>query len=140
MGFSKIEVKREGSLYEFVAKNGRGGILNMSSSAAMGGVDNQFRPMEALLASLASCSAIDIINILSKQKNNPVHFSMEVTGERDDDAVPGIFHSIQIIVKVSKDVDESKLLKAINLTQEKYCSVLFMIKQSSNVKYSHTYV
>lgn len=140
MGISKVSVKRISSLFEFIAENGRGGELKMSSSSTMGGIDEQFRPMEALLASLASCSAIDVINILNKQKNNPEVFSIEVIGERDDDAVPAIFHHINLNFKVSKDVDESKLKKAIDLTQEKYCSVLFMIKQDSEVKYSYTYV
>lgn len=135
---STITLKQVGENLDFECENSRGGKLHLSASADLGGIDTNFRPMEALLASLVGCSSIDILNILQKQKYHPHHFSVTVTGEREDGAIPAVFTKIHLAIEISKDVNEAKLMKAIELTQEKYCSVLFMIQ--SNCEINYTYV
>lgn len=135
---STITLKQVGSNLDFECENSRGGKIQLSASAELGGIDKNFRPMEGLLASLVGCSSIDILNILQKQKYHPEFFEVKVTGEREADAVPAVFTKIHLAIEISKDVNEAKLKKAIELTQEKYCSVLFMIQ--SNCEINYTYV
>ena len=95
-----------------------------------------FRPMELLLASLASCSAIDIQSILKKQRQEISSLEIETIGNRVDE-VPAVFDSIQLLITVKGKVDPSKLEKAIELTKEKYCSAYKMLSKSCEITYEY---
>jgi putative redox protein len=134
---STIKLTHTGQGLNFECKNERGGIINLSGLEEMGGAPKNFRPMEGLLASLVGCSSIDILSILEKQRYVPKHYEVEVEGNRKDGAIPAVFTSITVNISISKDVDENKLKKAIQLTQEKYCSVLFMIQHDCNILFNY---
>lgn len=134
---SVIKLKHTGKGLNFECKNERGGSINLSGLESMGGDPNNFRPMEGLLASLVGCSSIDILSILEKQRYVPEHYEVKVTGYRKEGAIPAVFTSIQVSISISKDVDENKLKKAIQLTQEKYCSVLFMIQHECTIEFEY---
>lgn len=95
-----------------------------------------FRPMELLLTSLASCSAIDIENILRKQKIKFTDFQIEIIGNRAD-TIPSVFTKIDLVISISGDINESRLGKAIHLTKEKYCSVYRMLFKEVEINYSY---
>ena len=98
-------------------------------------VEKTFRPMELLLASLSSCSAIDILTILKKQRQTFTSFEIITEGTRAD-ATPAIFENIELTILISGNVDESKLAKAIDLTKEKYCSVYHILAKTANINYT----
>ena len=98
--------------------------------------EKTFRPMELLLASLSSCSAIDILGILKKQRQTVTDFTITTNGERED-ATPSIYKTIEVHIVISGEVDESKLAKAIELTKEKYCSVFHILSQSAEISYHY---
>lgn len=95
-----------------------------------------FRPMELILAGLASCSAIDIEHILKKQKIEFSHLRITAQGTRRKE-VPAVFTKIDLIVHISGDVPEVKLQRAIDLTKEKYCSVSHMLRENVDITYSY---
>ena len=101
--------------------------------------EKTFRPMELLLASLASCSAIDILSILKKQRQEFTSFEIITEGNRAD-ATPSIFEKIDLTILISGNVDESKLVKAIDLTKEKYCSVYHILAKSAHITYNYKIV
>ncbi len=80
-------------------------------------------PMELLLMGVGSCSAIDIIAILKKQRQEIANYKVEVTGERYalDDAKP--FKNLHTVVFLEGNIDIDKAQKAATLSFEKYCSV-----------------
>ncbi len=95
-----------------------------------------FRPMELLLTSLASCSAIDIQSILIKQRQEILDFEIETIGHRVDE-VPAVFDTIHLNITVKGNIDASKLEKAIELTKEKYCSAYKMLSKSCEIIYEY---
>lgn len=98
--------------------------------------DLTFRPMELILTGLASCSAIDIENILRKQKLVFSDLTINATGKRAD-AIPAVFESIDLNIRIKGDIPENKLKRAIDLTKDKYCSVYLMLKGSVDITYSY---
>lgn len=80
-------------------------------------------PMELLLMGVGSCSAIDIIHILKKQRQEITSYKVEVEGERYllDDSMP--FKSMHVKVILEGIIDLEKAQKAADLSFEKYCSV-----------------
>lgn len=96
-----------------------------------------FRPMELILAGLASCTSIDIENILRKQRVQFQNLQVVANGTRAD-ATPAVFTHIELHIQVEGDVPESKLQRAIELTKETYCSVSHMLRESVEITYSFT--
>jgi putative redox protein len=80
--------------------------------------------MQMLLMALAGCSAIDIISILKKQRQQIDDFQIEVEGEREDiEEVAKIFTDIKIHFQFKGKVEPEKAKRAVELSMEKYCSV-----------------
>ncbi len=110
----------------FEMDDGRGHTVVIDGPEKLGGTDAGPRPMEMFLASLASCSAVDVVMILKQQKQPLEDLRIEVKGERAD-AVPAVFSRIHIHFRAYGAVAENKLQRAVNLSVEKYCSVARML-------------
>jgi len=123
-----------------LATNESGATIHLDGSPQIGGQNKGFRPMEALVASLGGCSAIDIINILKKQRQKIDNFEVELDAKRVKEGAHSKFEHIQVNVIVQGDIDEKKLQKAIQLTEEKYCSVYFILSASTKIDYSYEIV
>lgn len=106
----------------FEARSADGATLTIDGSPEVGGEGRGLRPMEALLASLASCSAMDVLHILRKQREPIEHLAIEVRGTRAD-AVPSPYESIHLVFTARGAVADNKLQRAVALSVEKYCSV-----------------
>ena len=94
-----------------------------------------FRPMELLLISLASCSSIDIVRILKKQKQDLKDYHVNVIGLRGETKIPSIFETITLIFSFDGEVSPEKAKKAVSLSLEKYCSVSKIIEETANIEY-----
>jgi putative redox protein len=106
----------------FEAKAGEASLV-IDGSPDIGGQGRGMRPMEALLAAVASCSAMDVVHILRKQKEPLEHLRIEIEGERAKDVVPSPFVRMHLRFIARGPVDEHKLERAVSLAVEKYCSV-----------------
>ncbi len=133
----KINIKRIDNAFKLEATNERGNIIHTDGSPSIGGGDSAYRPMEMLLVSLAGCSAIDVINILNKQKQSIVDFEMEIEGERTG-GTPSPFKKIDVHFVLKGEIKENKLEKALQLTREKYCSVLHSLKSDIEISYHYS--
>ena len=120
----KITLKRLDDAFHFEAKNEEGRTVQIDAAEAIGGKNAGVRPMQMLLMALASCSGIDAISILKKQKQQIGDFQAEVIGKRDAvDHVAKIFTDIDVEFKLQGPIDEQKAKRAFQLSMEKYCSV-----------------
>jgi putative redox protein len=106
----------------FEATAAGGGTLIVDGPPDMGGEGRGMRPTELLLSALASCSAMDVVNILRKQRQPLEKLSIRIDGERAD-AVPAPFTKIQLTFFAEGAIDDHKLQRAVQLAVEKYCSV-----------------
>lgn len=105
----------------FDATASSGGKLVVDGAPEIGGTGSGMRPMELLLSSIASCSAMDVLTILRKQKEPIEGLVVEIEGARPD-LVPSPFTRMKLVFIARGNVDEHKLQRAVSLAVEKYCS------------------
>jgi putative redox protein len=93
--------------------------------------------MELFLVSLAGCTAMDVQWILERRRQKIEYFQITANGKRRDED-PRSYESIDLeyVVK-GENVRKDAVERAIRLSQEKYCSVRAMVKDS--VKLNITY-
>lgn len=120
---------------EFRAETGSGHTLIMDASVDGGGADLGARPTEFLLAAIGGCTGIDIVSILQKMQQPVDGVKVEIEGDRADEH-PRRFTELRLHYIVSgKDLTEERVKRAVQLSTEKYCSVL----HSMNAKYEYDF-
>lgn len=119
------ELTRVGTV-AFSARAGSGGELVLDGSPDLGGTGQGMRPMELLLAGLAGCAAIDVVHILSRQRQGLEDLKVSVRGTRPDTS-PAPFTAIHLVFEATGEVLPAKLERAVRLSVEKYCSVRLTI-------------
>jgi len=131
----KITLNRINDNFHFELKNERGHIVNVDSRPEFGGDDMGASPMELVLMGVAGCSAIDMISILKKQRQEITSFKAEVDGERVQigDAKP--FKNIYVVFYLEGDINSEKAAKAAQLSFEKYCSVSKTLEPTATIHY-----
>jgi putative redox protein len=105
----------------YLATNAAGGSVLM-------GKDKQGNPgvgpMELLLVGLAGCTSMDVISILEKKKQMPEKFEIRVRGSQKTDTYPKVFTEFHVEYLLwGDDLKEKDVEQAIQLSEEKYCSV-----------------
>lgn len=86
------------------------------------------RPKVLMLVSLAGCTGVDIVMILNKMRVEFSDFSIDVDAELSD-TEPKVYTSVRLTYKIKvKKEDESKVEKAVDLSQNKYCGVSMMFR------------
>lgn len=132
----KIELNRLNDAYHMEAVNEQGRTLHMDASPDVGGSNLAFRPMQMLLAAMGGCSAIDVISILKKQRQDLKDIKVTITGEREKDVVPSLYTEVHAHFKLFGNLDLDKAKKAVDLSIEKYCSVSKTLEKSARITYS----
>lgn len=81
------------------------------------------KPSDLLLLALAGCTAIDVVTIMRKKRQALTGLEINVRGEQDEDP-PWTFRRIHLEYVVrGKGLSEKGLAQAVQLAEEKYCSV-----------------
>ena len=100
-------------------------------------------PMELLLTALTGCTGMDVISILSKMKvvEDLVSFQIEAEAERSQEH-PKVYKKILLkyIFKFSGEPPKDKVQKAVELSQEKYCSVSAMLGKTADISFEIVFV
>lgn len=131
-----IKLTRVDDAFRLKVTNERGDITYTDGSAAIGAGEDGFRPMEMLLVSLAGCSAIDIINVLKKQRQKIDDFSMEIDGDKKE-GTPSPYTAIRVKFLLKGEIKPEKMDKAIELTRTKYCSVYFSLHPEIDISFDY---
>jgi len=118
-----IELSRVQNDYGFEAKDEYGHVVRMDTSTESGGQNFGVRPMQMLLMGLGGCSAIDVIMILNKQRQEVRDYKMIIKGDREAGKEPSLWKDISIEFHIYGNVDQEKAQKAVDLSLGKYCSV-----------------
>ncbi|SNR17176.1 OsmC family protein [Tenacibaculum jejuense] len=129
-----IQLKNYNKHLLFEAKNQTGYSLLVGQTQDETSV-NAIRPMELMLVSLASCSSIDVVKILNKQKVYDFDYNVSIDATRKEDEIPAIFQDITITYSFNGTVSSAKVKKATSLAVEKYCSVAKIIEQTAKINY-----
>src|SRR5699024_3229079 len=112
--------------------------IRMDGSQSIGGLEGGISPMQLLLAGAGGCSAIDIVNILEKQKQPLEDLQVEVEGDRQTRDTYSEFTTIHLHFIFTGDLDEKKVERAISLSINKYCSVSKTLEKTSTITHSYT--
>ena len=126
----KVELERVEGDYGFKAKDAADHEVLFDSSMEHGGQNFGVRPMQSLLMALGSCSGIDIVSILKKQKQSFTSFRIIIEGEREDVKPISLWKIINVVFEFTGEVDEDKARKACALSIEKYCSVAETLRRA----------
>lgn len=111
----------------FESVSDSGFAQKMDADGVAGGDNSAARPMEFIAIGLAGCTGMDVISILQKKKQPVTDFQVQVHAPQADEH-PKVFSSAVIEYLVTgKDVDEAALLRAIELSAEKYCPAQAML-------------
>lgn len=119
------------------AENEEEGLIRMDGSTSIGGLEGGFSPMQLLLAGAGGCSAIDIIGILEKQKQDLKDIKVEIEGDRQKKGTYSEFTTIHMHYIFTGDLDEQKVERAISLSLDKYCSVSKTLEKTSEITHSY---
>jgi len=132
----KIELSRVHGDFGFEASDENGHIVKMDTSPETGWQNYGVRPMQMLLMGLAGCSAIDVLLILKKQRQEVRDYKMVINGEREAGKEPSLWKDIDIEFHLYGNIEQEKAEKAAELSIEKYCSVSATLeKAGAGIKY-----
>ncbi|EIW4462288.1 OsmC family protein [Salmonella enterica] len=94
-------------------------------------------PMEMVLMAAGGCSAIDVVSILQKGRQNVTNCEVKLTSERREDT-PRLFTHINLHFMVTgNDLKEAAVARAVDLSAEKYCSVALMLEKAVHITHSY---
>jgi putative redox protein len=108
--------------------------LVMDASKPLGG-ETAPNPKELLLTALCGCTAMDVVSLLRKYRQNLEEFSIEAEAESSD-SHPTVFKAIHLLYKVKGAIEPQKVKEAVQLSQTRYCSVSAMISGVVPVSYT----
>ena len=93
-------------------------------------------PVELLLVALGSCTAVDVVGILKKKRQNVSHYMVEVSGNRRDD-YPRKYTSMKVHhVLTGSNLSAKAVAQAIELSENKYCSVAATLRPTVEIQSS----
>jgi putative redox protein len=117
----------------FEAETDSGHKFMMDGSPDVGGQNLGPRPMETVLAGTGACSAIDVILILKKARQQVTDCYVDVEADRAT-TDPKVFTRIHFhFVVTGKGLDSAKVARAISLSADVYCSASAMLAKTANI-------
>ena len=113
----------------FEGTSDSGFTVPLGTTPAVGGDDDGFRPLELLAIGLAGCTAMDVISILTKKKQDVHSFDVQVHAERAEEH-PKVFTHLTIEYILSgKNIDRNAVERAVDLSANKYCPAQAMFNK-----------
>ena len=121
----------------FTGSADSGFSVPLGAHSAVGGEEDGFRPLELMLVSLAGCTAMDVISILSKKRQDVTGFNVQVNADRAEEH-PRVFTAITVVYTVrGRAIDPAAVARAIELSETRYCPAQAMLGKSVPIR--HTY-
>jgi putative redox protein len=129
-------VWKEGMSFSGTADTGF--VVPVGTTPEFGGNNDGFKPLELLLVGLAGCTAMDVVSILKKKRQDILNFEVKVHAERAEDH-PKVFTSIvmEYIVK-GNNIDPAAVERAVELSITKYCSAHAMLSKAAKITHTIT--
>jgi putative redox protein len=126
----KAQVTWKGGMeFEGVADSGH--TLVLDAAPEVGGGDKGFRPMELMAISLAGCTAMDVISILRKKRQEVTSFEVKVDAPRASEH-PHVFTAMEITyVLRGRGIDPAAVERAMQLSEDRYCPAQAMLRKAA---------
>jgi len=104
-----------------------GFTLPLGTEPNVGGDNDGFRPMELMALSIAGCTAMDVISIMMKKRQDVTDFEVKVHTEQSEQH-PKVFTNVKIdYIFSGHDIDEAAAVRSIELSAIRYCPAQGML-------------
>ncbi len=124
----------------FTASSGSDHEITIDSGTADGGQNQGPTPMELLLMGTAGCTAMDVISILRKKRQDVTAYQVRIHGTRAP-THPMVFTDITIEhIVTGHQIDEQAVMRAIELSVTKYCGAQAMMSKTAQITVTHRIV
>ncbi len=121
----------------FIGEAETGFSVPLGANPQVGGDNDGFRPMEMIAIGLAGCTAMDVISILQKKRQNVTAFEVQIHSQQAQEH-PRVFTQIEIKYLIyGHEVEETAVQRALDLSENKYCPAQAMFKQIVPIKLSY---
>lgn len=122
----------------FIGEADSGFPVRLGTDPAVGGDNDGTRPMELIAMGLAGCTAMDVISILHKKRQDVTALEVRVHAERANEH-PKVFTRITIEYLVEgRNVDQVAVERAIELSETKYCPAQGMLSKLMPIESTYT--
>ena len=129
---SKVEINWKGNMSFETESNGH--IIKLDAGPAVGGNNNGFSPKPLMLISLAGCTGMDVVAILTKMKIEFKSFNIIVEAELTENH-PKHYFKLKVVYEFSgTNLDLKKIEKAVKLSVDQYCGVMAVYKKTMEIK------
>lgn len=107
--------------------------VDLEPDPGMGGTGAGAQPLRLVLLGMAGCTAMDVISILRKKRQQVSGLEVEVRGSRVDEH-PKVYDEIEIVYRVrGSGVDPKAVERAVELSETRYCPAIAMIGEATKV-------
>ena len=118
---------------KFVATSPSGHALTVDSDRASNKAPG---PMELVLMALGACTATDVVIVLEKKRQKLESLEVVCSGERAAEP-PTVWTKLEILYRLRGPLDDTAVKHAIQLSEDKYCSVSAMLKKTASVTWRY---
>ncbi len=113
----------------FTGTANTGFTVPLGADPSVGGANDGFRPLELMAVSLAGCTAMDVISIIQKKKQDVTGFEVQVDADQAD-GHPHVFTGAVITyLVIGHNIDEAAVVRAIELSATRYCPAQAMLSK-----------
>jgi len=124
----------------FLGEAGSGHVVMMDGPPEAGGRNLASRPMEMLLTGMGGCTAFDVVDILRKGRHDISGCEVRIDAERAE-SIPKVFTKIHVHFVISgRNLTESAVQRAVQLSAEKYCSASIMLGKTAEITHDYEIV
>ncbi|HDL02686.1 MAG TPA: OsmC family peroxiredoxin [candidate division Zixibacteria bacterium] len=110
--------------------------ISIDGTKKTGGTEQGYKPTQLVMYGLAGCTGVDVVIILKKMRQELTGLEVEVKASQPDE-YPKPFNRIDIKYTLrGKNLDRSKVERAIKLSEEKYCAVSLTMKGVAKIETS----
>jgi putative redox protein len=118
---------------KFVATSPSGQTITMDSDRTSNKAPG---PMELVLMALGACTATDVVIVLEKKRQKLESLEVVCSGERAAEP-PTVWTKLEILYRLRGQLDDAAVKHAIQLSEDKYCSVSAMLKKTASVTWRY---
>jgi putative redox protein len=93
-------------------------------------------PMELVLMALGACTATDVVSVLKKKRQKLESLEVVCSGERAAEP-PTVWTTLEILYRLRGELDDGAVKHAIQLSEDKYCSVAAMLKKTATISWRY---
>ena len=133
---NRMTAKWDGGM-RFTYTSATGHDLITDAPVAGGGTDTAATPMELILLGVIGCTGVDVASILTKMREPLEGLEMSADFERAADH-PRVYTKIHLTYHLRGDLNEKKVKRAIDLSENKFCSASAMVGKTAEI--THEYV